>query len=1228
MSLSGISQITIVSEADIGWLDELGAEMAVGARLVRIPAATRPDFGALIARANAELAGGARAVCICNADISLGSQADAKAIIDLLNHLEDGSPGPAVLALTRHESETGVPVLDLYQGENGLPNTISADLWAFARPLSVARELFYCPGQMNCDMLLAHDLITTGHRLFNPCLDVFIMHHEGAKDAAVYDEQNRKGSSQDLPNRQTAQNAIHPRNHYAVPWTRSDWLRLGYRPAPDSTNGRRLILALPKAAESRLGALIPDLARLSNHHDLEVQVLTEGAPDPLIRLHADALAAAPRLRLTRPARGLAAVRQAFLRGQQSRFERLAFVSDPARIDEALMSAADCVFVTLRPKPVAQGPARFGCTLVTSVFRSDPFIEGFLANSRALIGYGRMIEHVFLVSTLSETELVQFDALLAGQDSAVILWHRQDPGLYECWNIGIRIARTDYVSNANVDDLRDPDHVLALVQDLEANPDCLVAATALKFFTDYPADGSLPADRPSWYADRAGRFGLFDIAYLSDATPPVLVPHNMPHCMPVWRRSLHARFGWFDEPRYGTYADWAFWLRVLKSGGQGWMNKRALGFYFVNPTSHNRRGTDLDRLHRVVEADFIDLFLARRDRRPSPVPATAGLSRKLILRGKTQAFGQHRNSFNALLHALEPLEIDPAGDGGVLFIPFLERQFVWGDEPGEAGSSDPRPLDQPWIGILHVPFDAPAWFSESVRPESFMATELFRRSRPACRGIITLARDLEADLNRFDPGLPTLSVLHPTALQARLFDPQRYRAGPAVVQVGDWLRKLQAIHRLRAPGHRRVMLLKQFTRKHLMDDIAIFSDYRDPTVEILDFISNDRYDDLLSSAVVLCLLYGTAANNVVIECIARATPILINPLPAVVEYLGRDYPLYATDEAEADALLTRPGAVEAAHEYLLARRAELDLSYEGFCYNIGSSGFYASLPTPTRPAPAPIETLTQSMSAAVGSAEPVQDAVSSLAIPPEFKEQAQHILSLVADRQHAEAKTALEDFPREHRSALRSLASRTILFERELEWTAHGINRTFRFWSEARKKTYIAFVTELCRTLGERYEASLAFGTVLGIVRGNELIPHDDDADIIVLAQSDNPNAFKRELIEVHEYLVAAGFDVRGDNLGHRGVHRDGFHCDVFLGKREGEFVSWYPGPRRELRYHDVFPTQTVGFLDHPAQIPADPEAYLAVNYGPDWRTPDSNWTQNYDPKRYADWFWPKISPAD
>lgn len=278
------------------------------------------------------------------------------------------------------------------------------------------------------------------------------------------------------------------------------------------------------------------------------------------------------------------------------------------------------------------------------------------------------------------------------------------------------------------------------------------------------------------------------------------------------------------------------------------------------------------------------------------------------------------------------------------MPFLERQFVWGDAPyaGEAASGNAQPLTEPWTGILHVPFDAPNWFEQSASPEVFFESELFRASLPACRGLITLSADLERDLNRHLPGLPTLSLLHPTELDVNPFDLAAYEAAPCIVQVGDWLRRLQAIHRVRAPGHRRVMLLKRWTSAFLDREIAHDGGTLDPAVDMLELVPNEEYDRLLASSVVLCLLYATAANNVVIECIARATPIIVNPLPAVVEYLGIDYPLYASDAAEVDARLATPGSIRKAHEYLLKRRAEIDLSYEGFCYALARSGFYGQL----------------------------------------------------------------------------------------------------------------------------------------------------------------------------------------------------------------------------------------------------------------------------------------------
>ena len=54
---------------------------------------------------------------------------------------------------------------------------------------------------------------------------------------------------------------------------------------------------------------------------------------------------------------------------------------------------------------------------------------------------------------------------------------------------------------------------------------------------------------------------------------------------------------------------------------------------------------------------------------------------------------------------------------------------------------------------------------------------------------------------------------------------------------------------------------------------------------------EEYDDLLSKNIIFIDLYDASANTVVVECIARKTPLLVTRLDAVIEYLGKDYPLY-------------------------------------------------------------------------------------------------------------------------------------------------------------------------------------------------------------------------------------------------------------------------------------------------------------------------------------------------
>ena len=51
---------------------------------------------------------------------------------------------------------------------------------------------------------------------------------------------------------------------------------------------------------------------------------------------------------------------------------------------------------------------------------------------------------------------------------------------------------------------------------------------------------------------------------------------------------------------------------------------------------------------------------------------------------------------------------------------------------------------------------------------------------------------------------------------------------------------------------------------------------------------------MSENIVFVNLVDASAVNTIIECIVRNTPIIVNKIPAVVEMLGENYPMYYTD----------------------------------------------------------------------------------------------------------------------------------------------------------------------------------------------------------------------------------------------------------------------------------------------------------------------------------------------
>lgn len=208
-----------------------------------------------------------------------------------------------------------------------------------------------------------------------------------------------------------------------------------------------------------------------------------------------------------------------------------------------------------------------------------------------------------------------------------------------------------------------------------------------------------------------------------------------------------------------------------------------------------------------------------------------------------------------------------------------------------------------------------------------------------------------------------------------------------------------------------------------------------------------------------------------------------------------------------------------------------------------------------------------------------------------------------------------------------------LARRELEWSSHGIKKTFRFWSAQEKQDYLGFTVDVVRCLRELNDnVCLGFGTVLGLVRDHDLIPHDDDADVIIGFEPTQAASLSEGRRLISECLQDHGYHVTKNRIAHHWVTPPGggVKLDAFAGIFEQNSISWYPGKRGVLTRQMVFPPTYIERLGQSCPIPREPERYLEQIYGTDWRIPDPYFHHRYEDVRpgYEDLRTPEGLPTE
>ena len=205
------------------------------------------------------------------------------------------------------------------------------------------------------------------------------------------------------------------------------------------------------------------------------------------------------------------------------------------------------------------------SIITSVYKGDEFIEGFLADITRQTAF-EQCELIMINANSPGNEEPTIKKYLEQYPNIVYIKLEQDPGLYAVWNMAIEMSRGEYITNANLDDRLAPQCYEAHMAALDANPDIMLV---------YSNRCYTRVANETFEQNSGGRYN----------PAPEFSRANMMYCLPsnapMWRKEMHAKYGYFDTS-YTYSGDWEMWLRAVEGGAKFKKIDEYYSLYYVNP----------------------------------------------------------------------------------------------------------------------------------------------------------------------------------------------------------------------------------------------------------------------------------------------------------------------------------------------------------------------------------------------------------------------------------------------------------------------------------------------------------------------------------------------------------------------------------------------------------------------------------------------------------------------
>jgi hypothetical protein len=267
-----------------------------------------------------------------------------------------------------------------------------------------------------------------------------------------------------------------------------------------------------------------------------------------------------------------------------------------------------------------------------------------------------------------------------------------------------------------------------------------------------------------------------------------------------------------------------------------------------------------------------------------------------------------------------------------FFDMLENQFLWNND---------IICKKKWSGIIHCTHKTPDYL-QIINIENLFLNQNFIESLNNCFLLFTFSSNVTSYLEKklqydYFFQIPIYTLKLPVVQNnIPLFQIEKFDANKnkKLIQLGQQLRKVSSIYLVNSNNYEKWWLTgsKNFEKMteilfNELKYLCIGSESLDISVKMHYTATFQEYDELLSKNIIFIDFFDTAANNAIVECIIRGTPIIVNKIGGVAEYLGEDYPLYFEKLEEVPNLLNIE-KIKEAHEYLVKMDKE-ELSIDFF-----------------------------------------------------------------------------------------------------------------------------------------------------------------------------------------------------------------------------------------------------------------------------------------------------------